>query len=164
MKDDPQELFIVVDENDIIIGYRSRYDCHHDKSLIHRAVGIIVYNEKGEILLQKRSKNKDIDPGLYEISSSGHLNKGESYEEAAKREMMEELGVFSNLTFIKKVLLHLPQETEYDTFFKTIHNGTFYINTQEIDEVKFFTEAEVRENKSRLTVFASEGFKIIGVL
>ena len=82
-KDDQKELFVVVDKNDRILGHRTRYDCHHDKSLIHRGIEIVIFNSKGEILLQKRSKKKDLYPGLYTVSTGGHVTKGESYRQSA---------------------------------------------------------------------------------
>src|SRR5258706_2215468 len=109
MLDDQKELFIVVDEDDTILEYRTRFDCHHDASLIHRAVGIILFNDKGQILLQKRSMKKDLNPGMFTISASGHVTKGQTYEEAAKRELEEELGIQTPLTFVKKFLTRNEQ-------------------------------------------------------
>src|SRR5437868_4093740 len=102
MLDDPKELFIVVDKDDNIINYRTRYECHHDKSLVHRAVGIIIFNDQNQILLQKRSMLKDTNPGKYTVSVSGHLTKGQTYEEAAMREMEEELGTQAKVTYVTK--------------------------------------------------------------
>ena len=93
MLDNQKEVFIVVDKEDNQIAYRSRYDCHHDKTLIHRVVGIIITNDQNKMLLQKRSMIKDMYPGFYTITASGHETNGQSYEEAAHREMAEEIGV-----------------------------------------------------------------------
>src|SRR3989344_7169383 len=102
LKDNQNELFIVVDKKDRIIGYRTRYDCHHDKRLIHRAAGIVIFNKQGQILLQKRSKFKDLNPGMYTISASGHVSKGDTYKKAALRELQEELGIQIPLKRVKK--------------------------------------------------------------
>lgn|SRR6185369_12869236 len=145
MLDNQKELFIVVDKEDNIINYRTRYDCHHDKSLIHRAIGIIIINDKGEILLQKRSIHKDTDPGKYDVAVSGHVAKGESYEDSAQREMMEEIGISAELIFVKKMIVYFPNETEYDAIFRTTHNGPFVISEHEIDEITFATKEDIKK-------------------
>lgn len=162
--DDQNELFVVVDENDKILEYRTRHDCHHDKSLIHRAVGIVLVNDKGEIILQKRSQNKDTDPGKYDVAASGHVARSESYEQAAQREMQEELGVTASLTFVDKMVMRFPEETEFDAFFKAVHNGPFKINKDEIEELVFATEEDIRDNLYDLTLFAQKALKITGVV
>lgn len=164
MKDDQNELFVVVDEEDNILEYRTRYDCHHDKSLIHRAVGTIIFNDNGDILLQKRSNNKDTDPGKYDIASSGHVGKDESYEDAALREMLEEIGVHAELAFVQKLLVQYPSETEYNAIFRATHNGPFRISKDEIDEVVFATEEDIKDNLYDLTIFAKKALQLVGVL
>jgi len=164
MIDDKNELFVVVDEKDNIIEYRTRYDCHHDKQLIHRAVGVVIINDKGEILLQKRSKHKDTDPGKYDVAVSGHVGKGESYEACAEREMKEEIGVSTELAFVRKMLVRFPDETEYDAIFRATHNGPFKINTDEIDEITFATEDEIKNNMFNLTTFARKALQPTGIL
>lgn len=152
--DKQDELFIVVNKHDRIVAYRTRFDCHHNKQLIHRAIGVVIFNDKGQILLQKRSLNKDMNPGLYTLSASGHVGKGETYEQAAKREMQEELGIQSPLTRKKKYITGTSQETEMDCLFISKHNGPFYPNKHETDEVKFVTINQLKQMKSQLTPFA----------
>ena len=151
MIDDQNELFIVVDEQDNILGYRSRYDCHHDKTLIHRSIGIAIYNDKGEILLQKRSNQKDTHPGKYSMSVGGHVTKGQSYEEAAYREMLEELGIKSELTFAKNFLSRSDVETEMVSLYTTTYNGPFHIAKDEVEEVCFFTKEAITKLQDKIT-------------
>lgn len=164
MTDDQNELFVVVDEDDNVLEYRTRYDCHHDKSLIHRAVGVVILNDKGEILLQKRSMHKEGDPGKYDVAVSGHVSKGEEYEDAAKREMMEEIGVVADLAFVDKQLVHFPDQTEYDVFFRATHNGPFTVNPDEVESVTFVTEEDLRDGLYDLTIFAKKSLELVGVL
>jgi len=86
------EIFDVVDENDEVIGQKTRAEVHREK-LLHRAVHIFVFNRQGELFLQKRSHLKDSHPGRWDSSASGHLDSGEDYAESAARELEEELGV-----------------------------------------------------------------------
>ena len=80
------ENVIVVDENDEMIGTMPK-DEAHEKNVLHRIAVVYVENEKGEILVQVRSG------GLLDHSAAGHVDPGESYEDAARRELAEELGI-----------------------------------------------------------------------
>jgi len=88
----PDEWFDVVDENDAVVGRELR-SFVHAKNLLHRAVHVLVFNSKGEIFLQKRSMKKDQCPGMWGSSAAGHLDSGEGYDHAARREFREELGI-----------------------------------------------------------------------
>lgn len=162
--DKQDELFVVVDKNDKIVGYRTRYDCHHNKQLIHRTIGIVVFNDQGQPLLQKRSRNKDLYPGLYTVSASGHVNKGETYLQTAKRELMEELGIAAPLQKRAKLLVKLEQETEMGCLFSAKHNGPFYPEKNDIDEVRFVTPTELKQMRSQLTPFAITNLKKLRLL
>ncbi|OGE77553.1 hypothetical protein A3J19_04070, partial [Candidatus Daviesbacteria bacterium RIFCSPLOWO2_02_FULL_41_8] len=137
--DNQDELFVVVDKSDKIIGYRTRYDCHHNKQLIHRTIGVVIFNDKEEILLQKRSKNKDTNPSLYTLAVAGHVDKGETYKQTAQRELLEELGISSPLFKKKKFIVKTDIETEMNCIFTATYNGPFSPNKQETDGVKFVT-------------------------
>lgn len=162
--DKQDELFVVVDKNDKIIGYRTRFDCHHNKQLIHRAVGVVIFNNKGEVLLQKRSKNKDTSPGLYTLSVSGHVEKGQTYKQAAQRELQEELGIQSPLAQKKKFLLETAIETEMACIFTANYNGPFAFNKEEIDEVKFVNIDQLKQMQPKLTLFATTSLKRMELL
>jgi 16S rRNA (adenine1518-N6/adenine1519-N6)-dimethyltransferase len=95
LKELPQradECFDVVDENDVAIGRATRERVHAE-GLLHRAVHVFVVNRRSELLLQQRSRLKDRHPGVWDSSVSGHLDAGEDYLDAARREMVEEMGV-----------------------------------------------------------------------
>ena len=84
------EIFDIIDEHDNVIGQASREEAHK-KSMLHRIVDIFIFNSKGELLLQKRSEKKDTNPGLWTFSAGGHVEYGETYLEAANKELEEEL-------------------------------------------------------------------------
>ncbi len=86
------ELFDVADEDDHTLRQATRSEVH-EQGLIHRAVHILVFNKRGDLLLQKRSLLKDRHPGVWDSSAAGHLDAGEDYEHAARRELAEELGI-----------------------------------------------------------------------
>jgi isopentenyl-diphosphate delta-isomerase type 1 len=164
MLDNQKELFIVVDEDDNILEYRTRYDCHHDKSLIHRSIGVAVFNDKGEILLQKRSMLKDTQRGKYTLSVGGHVTKGQTYEEAAYREMQEEIGIQSELTFAVKFLSKRENETEMHMIYTTKYNGPFRIAKDEVEEVKFFTKEAIINLHEQLTPATKQALQKMGIL
>lgn len=164
MKDNQKELFVVVDENDNVIGYRSRFECHHDKSLIHRAVSVALFNPKGLLLLQKRSAEKDTYPGYYTLSASGHLNKGDTYESAAHREVYEELGVKGlQLEYVGKQLVRMEQETEICAVYRGICEGPFNVAADEVETVGFYPVEEVIK-MDNLTPSAKIDLKVMGIV
>ena len=75
------------------IGKASRVECHSQTFLLHPVVHLHVFNSKGELLLQKRSANKDIQPNKWDTSVGGHVDYGEEIETALLRESAEELGI-----------------------------------------------------------------------
>lgn len=138
---DPQnERFDIVDENDTVIGQALRHNVHRNKSLIHRSITVLVFiNDK--LLLQKRSQTKDTYPGFWTSSCSGHVLSGDSYEETAKRELTEELGIKPKrpLTLLGKDLIHFPQETEIMTTYRYETSDPVSIAEEEITAHKLFS-------------------------
>ncbi|MBD3362647.1 NUDIX domain-containing protein [Candidatus Dojkabacteria bacterium] len=147
------ETLIVVDKNDKIIDFQPRSICHNpSKLLLHREVHICLLNKKGEFLIQKRSTNKKTFPGMYTNSPTGHVEKGETYEEAALKEVKEELGIKDiELHFTKKFITNTPQNRAYISIFTGIHNGPFMISRKEVDEVKFYNKESIKSIANKLT-------------
>lgn len=166
--DDQTELFDVVDKNDNVIGQATRVECHKNPKLIHRIIGIVIFNNKGEILLQRRSKTKDLYPRYWGLSAGGHVEKGSSYEEAAGRELKEELKMSLTLKFMGKIICEAPLETEMMALFKITNNGPFDYGKTEIEEVRFFKPEELRVKVSagevKLTPKAEIGLKALKIL
>src|SRR5258708_6013780 len=163
-QDNQKELFVVVDKDDNILGYKTRYECHHDKSLIHRSVGVVIFNNSGKILLQKRSMSKDTYPGFYGLSASGHANKGETPEETMQREAMEEIGVQLDLEFKVKYVYRDFQETEMDYLFTAIHNGPFPIDPTKVEKVDFFSLEELKSIKDEISPYSLLSLQKLGLI
>lgn len=159
--DDQKELFVVVDKNDQVIGYQPREKCHGDKSLIHRVVGVVITNSKGEILLQKRSQTKDFYPGFYTLAATGHLTKGENYRQAAQREIEEELGVTRkiSLKFFKKMINFHKKETHIFAVFTAEDDGPFNPNPKEIELIEFFSKKKIKNLFQRGKLLLTLGAK-----
>ncbi len=105
-----KEELDIVDAHDNLISKADRAVAHK-KGLLHRVVQVMLFNPEGELFVQQRSLYKDMYPGHWEGSLSGHVMAGESYKEAAERELHEELGVCTG--HLKEVLefgLHGDEE------------------------------------------------------
>ncbi|MBO7147099.1 MAG: NUDIX domain-containing protein [Lentisphaeria bacterium] len=142
------EFFDIIDDSGKIIGRAARSECHGNPALIHRSVRVVVYHPDGDsILLQKRSASKDIFPGRWDMAVGGHLDSGEEYADAALRELSEELGITRDVPL--KVLYDIQVRNEVESenirAFGLIHGGPFQIREEELDEVRFFSFAELRE-------------------
>lgn len=142
--DNLDEVFDVVDINDRVIGQSTRGEVHNNKNLIHRSVGIAVFNSNQKIFLQRRSLTKDVDALLWTISCSGHVLSGEGYNETAKRELWEELGIQDTvINFLTKYIYKGLVETEITSLYKVVYNGEIVLQTEEILEGKFLSKEEV---------------------
>jgi isopentenyldiphosphate isomerase len=134
------------------VGTAPRSACHGNPELAHRAVHILVCNSKGELLLQKRSSSKRIQPGKWDSSVGGHLMPGEAYEEAACREAGEELGIdLTNgkihLNKLHDYIWQTKVETEHIRTFECVSDGPFQFNAKEISDLRFWSVSELREAK-----------------
>lgn len=109
----PDEVFDVVDKQDIVQRQASRDDVHKLK-LCHRAVHGFVFDKKGNLLLQRRSRLKDMNPGLWDSSVAGHLNAGENYADAILRELEEEMGIIPEDKPRRLLKIHACEETNWE--------------------------------------------------
>lgn len=141
------ESFDVVDEQDRVIGRESR-GVVHATGLRHRAVHIFVFNGRGELFLQKRSMWKDKHPRKWDSSAAGHLDSGEEYMAAARRELREELGVDPDRASLREIGALSPSEMtgwEFVRIFLALHDGPFRWPPAEIEWGGFFPVEVVRD-------------------
>lgn len=136
------EIFDVVDSNDNVVGQATRREVHA-RGLLHRAANIFVFNSHGQLLLQMRSEFKDEYPRCWTSSASGHLDAGETYAEAATRELTEELGLRSPLEYLTTLPAGPETANEFSALFRTVCDDPPEINRDEIDSVEFFDLGEL---------------------
>ncbi|MFP4378616.1 MAG: NUDIX hydrolase, partial [Spirochaetales bacterium] len=99
---------------------------------------------EGCLFLQRRSVEKDVQPGKWDTSVGGHVDAGESYEAAAVREMSEELGIANEpLTRLYRYLHQNEYESEMVTTFRAAYDGPFSIEPSEISEGRFWRLDEI---------------------
>ena len=156
------EIFDVVDENDIIIGEALSSQCHK-KGLWHRAVTIFLFNKNGEILVQKRSPNI-ARPDKLCASASGHILRGESYINGANRELKEELGIDAELRLYSKHLMKLfyPDGTvdrEHYMIFVCNYDGDFALQEEEIVSLDFFSVDKIKDMLKKGKDIFTPGFR-----
>ena len=126
------ELFCVVDRDDNVLGYRTRAECHADRSLIHRSLSVIVETSEG-MLLQRRSLRKDSSPGWWDLACSGHVDGDESYAAAAARELREELGYDGPAPeHLGTTITDLGDEVEMAAVFRLRVDGPFRLMLPEV--------------------------------
>jgi 16S rRNA (adenine1518-N6/adenine1519-N6)-dimethyltransferase len=137
LKELPQksgEIFNVVDEHDEVTGQATRGEVHA-QGLLHRAVHVLVFNKRGDVLLQQRSMLKDAHPGVWDSSVSGHLDAGEAYETAAVRELAEEMGIDAKCppTEIARLKPCAATGWEHIRLYRYEHQGSIRFPAAEIE-------------------------------
>ena len=147
------EVFPLIDEQGHVIGRAARKYCHGGSMALHPVVHLHVFDRQGRLYLQKRSMKKDIAPGLWDTSVGGHVDYGESLLEAVKREAREELGVDSEqltvnsgLRLLFQYIWQSSREREVVTAFAITYEGELHPDHDEVDEGRFWTLDELREN------------------
>lgn len=142
------ELFPIVDEDGNQVGEAPRSVCHDGKSMfLHPVVHLHVFNSQGELFLQKRSLSKDTQPGKWDTSVGGHISPGEAVRDALEREAEEELALKGfNPDFLRKYVWKSARERELVYSFSTVTDQVPVINREEIEDGRYWSHKEIREN------------------
>lgn len=136
------EWFPVVDAADRLLRNAPRAEVHGN-NLGHRAVHMLIFNGLGDVFLQKRSRWKDRHPLLWDSSAAGHVNADEGYDEAAERELKEELGIAVPLAKVLKLPASERTGREFIWLYRGRHDGDFALDRAEIETGRFFPPAVV---------------------
>ena len=146
MRDNSEELFPLVDEDGRVTGKATRGECHNGSRLLHAVVHLHVFNSKGELYLQKRPEWKDIHPGKWDTAVGGHIDYGETPEQALQREVREELGIVDFVPErIGKYVFDSRRERELVYVNKTVYDGPVRPSADELDGGRFWSPAEIKE-------------------
>lgn len=137
------DLLPVVNDNDEVIGVSSRREVHL-KGLLHRAIQVSLVTPDGRVWLQKRSAAKDTWPGAWDMACSGHVDPGETYEQAARRELAEELGLTAEPVLLYRNRASEATGWEFQACYWLRWAGTIEaFNREEIDQMRPFTLDEI---------------------
>ena len=161
-----EEQVVLISENDEVLGLMDKMQAH-ENGLLHRAFSVFLFNEKGEVLLQKRAADKYHSPNQWTNAVCSHPRDGETYLEAAQRRLQEELGIEGMELNPKFHFIYKADvggnlwEHELDHVFTGHYNGDFSLNEEEVSEIRYITmealDAEMESNPENFT----EWFKII---
>lgn len=159
------EHVILVDEFDNAIGTMEKLEAHQ-KGILHRAFSVLLFNSKGELLLQKRAIGKYHSGGLWTNTCCSHPLPGESMNEATRRKLIQEMGIDLNPEFFYKFIYKTNLddnliEHEYDHVFIGTYDGKPIINDEEVEDWKFTDlpslRSDIQENPKAYTYW----FKLI---
>ncbi len=140
------ELLDVVNDSDEVTGQAMR-SVVHQQGLWHRGVHVFLFNEQGEMLIQKRSADRANSPSLWDCSVSEHVKAGESYLEAAMRGLKEEMGV-EGIEISRRGKIQMEygvNDNEISEIYEGRLNGkSVQFDPSEIAEVKFMSLDDIR--------------------
>ncbi len=156
------EIFDIVNDRDEVVGQAPRREVHA-RGLRHRAVHVLVFNASGRIFLQKRSRAKDTAAGCWDSSCSGHVDAGEAYDDAAQRELGEEIGLRLPRPPARWFRIEARPETsgEFVWVYRLEHEGPFELAPAEIERGEWFTPAEVTDLVARAPDVFAASFRYI---
>jgi isopentenyl-diphosphate delta-isomerase len=158
------ERIIFVDENDIPIGVGTREEAWA-KGIYVRIVRSILKDENGRILSQRRSSLKKSYPDRWTDSASGHVDEGDTYDTAIERELSEELGIYTELTFIGKFPSKDVIGDKTILEFNAIYEGTIdstsklELQESEVSDTKWYELNELKEIMKNEPELFTPGFR-----
>lgn len=156
---------VLVNENDTVIGEEEKMKAHYD-GVLHRAFSILIFNNRGEMLLQKRALSKYHSPGLWTNACCSHPQLNESYKAGAEERLLAELGFTVDLKEVHDFIYKAEfdnglTEHEFDRVFIGTYNGNIAFNPDEVDEIKWIGVETLYEEIDNNPEKYTEWFKIL---
>lgn len=144
------EKLVVVSRQDQILGSKEKDACHFLKGLLHRGFSVFVFNKKGEVLLQKRSKSKKLWPGFWSNTCCSHPQPGETYIQAGERRLKEELGFTCKLKnlgkfYYRAVYKNVGSENEICAVLVGKHKGRVRPDPQEVTDFRWIQFEQLKQ-------------------
>ncbi len=160
-----EEFVVLVNQNDEQIGLMAKLEAH-EKALLHRAFSVFVLNEKNEIMLQQRAKDKYHSPLLWTNTCCSHQRENESNLEAGKRRLEEEMGFVTPLVELFSFIYKAPfdnglTEHELDHVMIGYYNENPVINREEVESWKWMSIEDIKSDMLLNPMIYTEWFKII---
>ena len=138
----------------------------HRKGLFHSTVHVWIFTEEGNILIQKRSKKKDLNPGVWDVSVAGHIKFNENIKKAAKRETLEETGININTKDLLKIGVYRSinihptaiDKEFFHTYILKIDKNSINLGfkNNEVDDLKFISieemESLIKEKNNKIFI------------
>jgi len=137
---DPGELIEVVDEEDNVLEIVRRERVRAER-LRHRTAFVVVRSSRGEVLAHRRALTKRVAPGEWDLGFGGGVAVGESYEDAAARELAEEAGISTPLVLVQAYTYDGPESVEVGRLYETVSDGPFVHPPDEVEDTRFVDPA-----------------------
>lgn len=163
------EQVILVNEKDEQTGIMEKMEAHQ-KALLHRAVSVFIFNDKGQMLLQQRAAKKYHSAGLWTNACCSHPRPGEDPHAAAKRRLNEEMGFETTLAkafdfTYKTAFDNGLTEYEFDHVFTGVYNGAIHPNADEVQDYCFQSlldiENALQSHPHKYTAWFAIAFPIV---
>ncbi|MFY7666668.1 isopentenyl-diphosphate Delta-isomerase [Flavobacterium sp.] len=161
----PEELVILVDENDVQIGLMPKLEAH-EKAVLHRAFSVFVLNAKKEVMLQQRAAHKYHSPLLWTNTCCSHQREGETNIQAGTRRLREEMGFETPLTDVFHFIYKAPfdnglTEHELDHVLIGFYEEAPEINPDEVADWKWMSIEAIKTDMQAQPELYTAWFKII---
>ncbi len=138
----------------------------HRKGLFHSTIHVWIFTEEGNILIQKRSKKKELNPGVWDVSVAGHIKFNENIKKAAKRETLEETGININTKDLLKIGVYRSinihptaiDKEFFHTYILKIDKNSINLGfkNNEVDDLKFISieemESLIKEENNKIFI------------
>ena len=138
------QLIDVVNDNNEVVGKVTEDELYKMK-LAHRIVHVLVFNNQDKMVLQLRSKTKSFCPGYWSTTVGGRVQSSESYEEAAIREMQEEIGIILNLEKIADEIYTYDGLKMFQRIYKAKFDGKLSTNDPDIERFEYKSLDEIQK-------------------
>ena len=160
-----EPLVILVDQNDQEIGQMNKLESH-EKGVLHRAISVLIFNSKGEWLIQRRAQEKYHSPGLWTNTCCSHPMPNENSKTAAERRLKEEMGMTVNLKFSFKFTYKVDfdnglTENELDHVYFGCSDDLPILNKNEAMDYEFKTFDSLMDSLKYYPEKYTEWFKIM---
>lgn len=161
-----EEQVVLVNEKDEVLGIMGKMEAHQ-KGMLHQAISVVLFNSKGEMLLQQRAASKYHWANVWSNTVCTHTRHNESHQAAAERRLVEELGfsaeIKEEISFIYKA--HDEEsgliEHEFDHVFFGKYDGEVPYNEEEVQAVQWISVPELLKDVEQYPEKYSFWFKII---
>jgi isopentenyldiphosphate isomerase len=157
---DGDELVDLVDEDDRVIGRATRREVRR-ANLLHRAAAVVCRNSGGQIYVHRRTQTKDVFPGMYDGCVGGVVSSGERYQDTARRELAEELGIVGPAPrFLFKQRYRGPELDTWNAIFEVVWDGPIVHQPEEVAWGAFLSEDELR-SRMETWPFVPDGLQML---
>lgn len=147
---DSKELVILVDATGNYVGLMEKMEAHR-QGILHKAFSIVIFNSKGEMLIQKRAMSKYHFKGLWSNACCSHQRPEETTEDSIRRRLREELNLENVRTEYLFTFIYKAKdeptglvEHEYDEVYIAVYDGNVIPNPSEVEEVRWISMSDLR--------------------